>query len=300
MMALKDFKIRSQTIVSAIPTIWLTLFFMLPFLFVLKISLSEATLAQPPYLDLVRDVEDGLVTIKINFANYLLLLEDSLYFSALLGSLKVAFISTILCIFVGYPMAYAIATAPEKWRTPLLMLIILPFWTSFLIRVYAWIGILKSNGVINNFLMWLGVIDQPLEILHTPTAVYIGIVYSYLPFFILPLYATLVKLDGSLLEAAADLGAKPITQFFTITLPQSVSGILAGAMLVFIPVMGEFVIPDLLGGPDTLMLGKLMWIEFFNNKDWPVASALTTVLLIVLIIPFIYMQNYERKVVDDI
>ncbi|MBE0364462.1 putrescine transport system permease protein [Pseudoalteromonas ulvae UL12] len=300
MMPQLRLKLRSQTIITAIPTFWLTLFFVLPFLFVLKISLSEAALAQPPYLDLVRDVEDGLVTLKINFANYLLLLEDSLYFSALLGSLKVAFISTILCILVGFPMAYAIATADKKWRMPLMMLIILPFWTSFLIRVYAWIGILKSNGVINNTLISLGIIDQPLEILHTPTAVYIGIVYSYLPFFILPLYATLVKLDRSLLEAAADLGAKPITQFFTITLPQSVPGILAGSMLVFIPVMGEFVIPDLLGGPDTLMLGKLMWIEFFNNKDWPVASALTTVLLIALIIPFIFMQNYERKVVDDI
>lgn len=300
MMPQLRLKLRSQTIITAIPTFWLTLFFVLPFLFVLKISLSEAALAQPPYLDLVRDVEDGLVTLKINFANYLLLLEDSLYFSALLGSLKVAFISTILCILVGFPMAYAIATADKKWRMPLMMLIILPFWTSFLIRVYAWIGILKSNGVINNTLISLGIIDQPLEILHTPAAVYIGIVYSYLPFFILPLYATLVKLDRSLLEAAADLGAKPITQFFTITLPQSVPGILAGSMLVFIPVMGEFVIPDLLGGPDTLMLGKLMWIEFFNNKDWPVASALTTVLLIALIIPFIFMQNYERKVVDDI
>lgn len=300
MITLSRLKVRSQSIVTAIPTLWLTLFFVLPFLFVLKISLSEAALAQPPYLDIIRDVEDGLVTLKINFANYQLLLEDSLYFSALLGSLKVAFISTVLCILVGFPMAYAIATADKKWRMPLMMLIILPFWTSFLIRVYAWIGILKSNGVINNTLMSLGVIDQPLEILHTPVAVYIGIVYSYLPFFILPLYATLVKLDRSLLEAAADLGAKPITQFFTITLPQSIPGILAGAMLVFIPVMGEFVIPDLLGGPDTLMLGKLMWIEFFNNKDWPVASALTTVLLIALIIPFIFMQNYERKVVDDI
>ena len=300
MITLSRLKVRSQSIVTAIPTLWLTLFFVLPFLFVLKISLSEAALAQPPYLDIIRDVEDGLVTLKINFANYQLLLEDSLYFSALLGSLKVAFISTVLCILVGFPMAYAIATADKKWRMPLMMLIILPFWTSFLIRVYAWIGILKSNGVINNTLMSLGIIDQPLEILHTPVAVYIGIVYSYLPFFILPLYATLVKLDRSLLEAAADLGAKPITQFFTITLPQSIPGILAGAMLVFIPVMGEFVIPDLLGGPDTLMLGKLMWIEFFNNKDWPVASALTTVLLIALIIPFIFMQNYERKVVDDI
>ena len=200
MMNVKNLKLRSQTLISAIPTFWLTIFFLLPFLFVLKISLSEATLAQPPYLDLLREVEDGLVTIKINFANYQLLIEDSLYFSALIGSFKVAIISTLLCILIGYPMAYAIATSDKKWRTPLLMLIILPFWTSFLIRVYAWIGILKSNGIINNALMWLGVIDQPLEIMHTPLAVYIGVVYSYLPFFILPLYATLVKLDHSLLD----------------------------------------------------------------------------------------------------
>jgi putrescine transport system permease protein len=295
----KSLNIQNRHWITAIPWLWLSLFFLLPFLFVLKISISEVTLNQPPYLDLIRELEDGVITIKINIGNYLLLLEDSLYFSALWGSIKVAFVSTILCVLVGYPMAYAIANARTQWRTPLLMLIILPFWTSFLIRVYAWIGILKNNGLLNNFLIWLGVIDQPIEILHTQAAVYIGIVYSYLPFFILPLYATLVRLDRSLLEAAADLGAKPIRQFFTITLPQSMPGIFAGAMLVFIPVMGEFVIPDLLGGPDTLMLGKLMWLEFFNNKDWPVASALTTILLIALIIPFVFMQNYERKVVDE-
>ena len=284
---------------TAIPTFWLWLLFLLPFLLVLKISLSEAALSQPPYLDIFRQIEDGVVTIKINMGNYLLLLDDPLYFNALIGSIKVAFISTALCILVGYPMAYAIANSSTHWRIPLLMLVILPFWTSFLIRVYAWIGILKNNGLLNNLLMWLGVIDQPLEILHTQAAVYIGVVYSYLPFFILPLYATLVRLDKALLEAAADLGAKPVMQFLTITLPQSVPGIFAGAMLVFIPVMGEFVIPDLLGGPNTLMLGKIMWLEFFNNKDWPVASALTIVLLVVLIIPFILMQNYERQVVDD-
>jgi putrescine transport system permease protein len=191
-------------------------------------------------------------------------------------------------------MAYAIANSPQHLRTPLLMLIVLPFWTSFLIRVYAWIGILKPNGLFNNFLISIGLIDEPLQILHTQWSVFIGDAYSYLPFFILPLYATLIKLDNSLLEAAADLGAKPITQFFTVTLPQSMPGVIAGSMLVFIPTMGEFVIPDLLGGPDVLMLGKLMWIEFFNNKDWPLASALTVVLLVALIIPFVLMQRYEQ------
>jgi putrescine transport system permease protein len=192
-------------------------------------------------------------------------------------------------------MAYAIARSPRHWRLPLMMLIILPFWTSFLIRVYAWIGILKNNGLINQLLLGLGIIDSPLEMLHTPVAVYIGIVYSYLPFMVLPLYATLVRLDLTLLEAAADLGCRPWKQFLRITLPLSMPGVLAGAMLVFIPVMGEFVIPDLLGGPDTLMLGKLMWTEFFSNKDWPLASALAAVLLVVLIIPFMLLRHYEQR-----
>ena len=285
--------------VAIIPAAWLVVFFLLPLLFVLKISLSEMELAQPPYLPLLRGVEDGILTIKLNFANYQLLWQDSLYLSALLGSLKISAISTFFCLMIGYPMAYYISTAPAQWRGVLLMLIILPFWTSFLIRVYAWIGILKSNGILNNLLMTIGLIDEPLAILHTNIAVYIGIVYSYLPFFILPLYATLVRLDRTLLDAAADLGARPIKQFLTITLPQSMPGVLAGSMLVFIPVMGEFVIPDLLGGPETLMLGKLMWIEFFSNKDWPVASALTLCLLAVLILPFVLMQNHERRLVVD-
>lgn len=286
---------RGRGLIVGVPWLWLALFFVLPFLFVLKISLSEAQLAQPPFMDWVRENDGGLITLVVNFSNYLLLWEDSLYVDALLGSLQVASISTLLCLLIGYPMAYAIARAPNHWRLPLLMLIILPFWTSFLIRVYAWIGILKNNGLLNNMLMWLGLIDQPLEILYTPTAVYIGVVYSYLPFLILPLYATLVKLDPTLLEAAADLGCRPFKQFLTITLPQSLPGLLAGAMLVFIPVMGEFVIPDLLGGPDTLMLGKMMWTEFFSNKDWPLASALASVLLVVLIVPFVLLRHFERK-----
>ena len=286
---------RGRAIVIAVPWLWLALFFLLPFLFVLKISLAEPQLAQPPYMDFLRSNEDGLLTIVVNFGNYLLLWQDSLYVSALLGSLKVASISTLLCLLLGYPMAYAIARSSEHWRLPLLMLIILPFWTSFLIRVYAWIGILKDNGLLNNLLLWLGVIDQPLQIMYTPVAVYIGVVYSYLPFLILPLYATLVKLDLTLLEAAADLGCRPIKQFLTITLPLSMPGVLAGAMLVFIPVMGEFVVPELLGGNSTLMIGKMMWTEFFNNKDWPLASALACVLLVALIVPFFILRHFERR-----
>lgn len=285
-------------LVMAIPWLWLAVFFALPFLFVLKISLSEPILAQPPFMDMLREVDQGLVTIKINFGGYLLLWEDELYLNALLGSFKVAVISTLFCLLIGYPMAYGIATAPIHWRLPLIMLVVLPFWTSFLIRVYAWIGILKNNGLLNQLLMGLGVIDQPLEILHTPIAVYIGVVYSYLPFLVLPLYATLVRLDPILLEAAADLGCKPWKQFLTITLPQSLPGVLAGSMLVLIPVMGEFVIPDLLGGPDTLMIGKMMWMEFFNNKDWPLASALASVLLVALIIPFMLMRHFEQRLAE--
>jgi putrescine transport system permease protein len=284
-----------KTLVAAVPWFWLGLFFILPFLFVLKISLAEPQLAQPPYQDLIREVSDGVVTLVLNFGNYQLLLEDSLYINALLSSIKVAAISTGFAILIGYPMAYGIARAPTHWRLPLLMLIILPFWTSFLIRVYAWIGILKGNGLLNQALMGLGVIDAPLEILYTPTAVYIGIVYSYLPFIVLPLYATLVRLDESLLEAAADLGCPPIRQFLLVTLPLSLPGLIAGAMLVFIPVMGEFVVPDLLGGPDSLMIGKLMWSEFFSNKDWPLASSLAAILLMVLVVPFALLRHMERK-----
>ncbi|MCP5016539.1 MAG: ABC transporter permease subunit [Ketobacter sp.] len=290
---------RSRHLIVAVPWFWLAIFFILPFLFLLKISLSESQLAQPPYLDMIRGDGEGLLTIFINGANYLLLLQDSLYVSALLGSLKVAVISTAMCLIIGYPMAYAIARAPESRRMPLLMLIILPFWTSFLIRVYAWIGILKNNGLLNNLLLWLGLIDEPIDILYTPIAVYIGVVYSYLPFLILPLYATLVKLDNTLLEAAADLGCRPFKQFITVTLPLSMPGVIAGSMLVFIPVVGEFVIPDLLGGPNSLMIGKLLWTEFFSNKDWPMASALACVLLVALVVPFVLLRHYERRASEE-
>lgn len=292
--------VTGRLLIIGIPWFWLALFFLLPFLFVLKISLSEPTLAQPPYMDLIRQAKDGAVTIVVNFGNYLYLLDDSLYVAELWGSLKIAAISTLLTLLLGYPMAYGIARASKLWRMPLLMMVILPFWTSFLIRVYAWIGILKENGLINNVLMWAGLIDHPLVILHTNVAVYIGVVYSYLPFVVLPLYATLIRMDHSLLEAAADLGCRPWKQFLTITFPLSLPGVIAGAMLVFIPVMGEFVIPDLLGGPETLMIGKQMWTEFFGNKDWPMASSLAAVLLVVLIIPFVVMRHFEQRVEEDL
>ncbi len=278
-----------------LPYFWLLLFFFLPFVIVFKISLAEPLLAQPPYSDLLDWLNDSVLQIRINLGNYSLTWEDELYRAAFLNSLWVGLVCTFLCLVIGYPMAYAIATARERWRVPLLMLIILPFWTSFLIRVYAWIGILKNNGLLNNFLIYLGLIDEPLTILHTSLAVYIGIVYSYLPFMVLPLYATLSRLDLTLLEAAADLGCRPWRAFIRVTLPLSLSGILAGSLLVFIPAVGEFVIPDLLGGPDSLMVGRMLWTEFFANKDWPLASALALVLLAVLVVPFVALQRWQSN-----
>jgi putrescine transport system permease protein len=290
-----DDRRNSRRLNVGVPYLWLGLFFLMPLVIVLQISLSEAALAQPPYTSLWAWAEDAVLEIRLNLQNYLLVFEDPLYLDAFLNSLLVAAVSTLVCLLIGYPMAYAIATAPERARLPLLMLIILPFWTSFLIRVYAWIGILKPNGLLNGLLMWLGLIDEPLTILHTQTAVYIGVVYSYLPFMILPLYANLTRLDLGLLEAAADLGCRPFEAFLRVTLPLSLPGIVAGSMLVFIPVVGEFVIPDLLGGPDSLMVGKMLWTEFFGNKDWPLASALAVCLLALLVIPFVLLQRLERR-----
>lgn len=281
-----------------LPYLWLLIFFLLPFLIVLKISLSEPILNQPPYTPLTSWSDESELSIKLNFSNYQLVAEDELYLDAFTNSVKVAAISTLLCLLIGYPMAYVIATVAQRWRHILLMMIILPFWTSFLIRVYAWIGILKPQGLLNDLLLSIGVISEPLAILHTQLAVYIGIVYSYLPFMVLPLYANLAKLDLSLLEAASDLGARPHKAFLRITLPLSLPGIIAGSMLVFIPAVGEFVIPDLLGGPDSLMVGKLMWTEFFSNKDWPLASALALSMLILLVLPFIAMQRLHQRFED--
>lgn len=280
--------------VIGVPFIWLFLFFMLPFFIVLKISFAEADVAIPPYTEIYTYLE-GKVQLVLNLANYGLLTEDELYISAYLGSLKVALFSTLLCLLIGYPMAYAISKANKESQTVLLLLIMMPTWTAILIRVYAWMGILSNNGLLNSFLLWLGLIDQPLQILNTNLAVYIGVVYSYLPFMILPLYANLVKHDPSLLEAASDLGSSTFNSFWKITVPLSKNGIIAGCMLVFIPVVGEFVIPELLGGPETLMIGKVLWQEFFNNRDWPVASALAVVMLAILIVPILLFNRSQAK-----
>jgi putrescine transport system permease protein len=280
--------------VIGVPFFWLFLFFLLPFFIVLKISFAEADVAIPPYTE-IYSWADNQLSILLNLGNYVLLGEDELYISAYLGSLKMAFISTLLCLLLGYPMAYAIARASKEAQTVLLLLIMMPTWTAILIRVYAWMGILSNNGLLNGFLQGIGLIDQPLQILNTNLAVYIGIVYSYLPFMILPLYANLVKHDMSLLEAASDLGSSNINNFWKITVPLSKNGIIAGSMLVFIPAVGEFVIPELLGGPETLMIGKVLWQEFFNNRDWPVASALAVIMLAILMGPIIWFNRNQAK-----
>jgi putrescine transport system permease protein len=275
-----------RLLLIALPFGWLLLFFLVPFAIVLKLSLSEAALAQPPFLPIWQTVEEAgyrFVEIRLNLSNYLFILEDSLYVRAYINSLRIAFISTLITLAVGFPIAYAMARAPASWRPMLVMMVILPFWTSFLIRVYAWMGILGNQGLLNGLLLWLGVIDRPLVILNTPLAVYIGIVYSYLPFMILPIYANLEKHDPSLIEAAVDLGCHPIKAFWLVTVPLAVPGILAGCFLVFIPAVGEFVIPDLLGGSETLMIGRTLWQEFFNNRDWPLASAVAVLLLLALV-----------------
>ena len=289
---------NGRNAVIAIPYIWLLLLFLLPFIYVLKISFAETIYARPPYSSLLIWGDSWLPSIKASFDNYLFLFSDSLYIKAYLSSLKIAFISTIVTRIIGYSIAYSVARAPSRWRGILLMLVILPFWTSFLIRVYAWIGILKTEGLLNLALMSIGVIEKPLMIMNTDLAVYIGIVYSYLPFMILPLYANLEKMDMSLLEAAADLGCRPFKTFWTVTVPLSLSGIIAGCFLVFIPVMGEFVIPDLLGGSETLMIGKVLWTEFFYNRDWPVASAVAILLLAILVVPIMLYQRSQEKAIS--
>ncbi|MBL4600702.1 MAG: ABC transporter permease subunit [Rhizobiaceae bacterium] len=286
--------LNGRWLVIAIPSLWLLIFFLAPFLVVLKIAFSEAAIARPPYTPLIT-WEEGRLLLTLNFGNFQYLWEDSLYLLSYLSSIKIAFFSTVFALLIGYPMAYYIARSDEKIRNILLMLVILPFWTSFLLRVYAWIGFLKGNGLINNFLIWLGIIDTPIIMMQTDFAVYVGIVYTYLPFMILPLYANLVKLDEALLEASADLGAKPMTTFFTVTLPLSMPGIIAGSMLVFIPAIGEYVIPALLGGPDTLMIGKVLWSEFFSNRDWPVASAVAMAMLILLVVPVMLLRKAEVR-----
>jgi putrescine transport system permease protein len=274
-------------------------FFLVPFGIVLKISLSETALAQPPYRPRFEWAAgpaawlDGLASLSLE--NYRTLLSDELYWQAGLSSLGMALAATTLLVLVGYPVALAMARASARWRPILVGLVILPFWTSFLIRVYAWIAILKPDGFLNQFLIWSGLVGHPLTILNTNAAVLIGLVYAYLPFMVLPLYATLERLDRTLMEAAADLGATPLRAFWTVTLPLSLPGVAAGALICFIPILGEFVIPDLLGGSETLMIGRTLWSEFFQNRDWPTASAVAVVLLVILVVPIVLFQNAQAR-----
>ncbi len=288
-----------RLIVVLVPYLWLLALFLVPFLIVLKISLSDTALSIPPYVPTL-DFSAGWQGLKafisqLDFENFIFLTEDELYWRAYLSSLQIAALSTLLTLLVGFPIAYGMAQAPEAWRPTLMMAVILPFWTSFLIRVYSWMGILSQEGFLNQFLLATGLISEPLTILNTNIAVYIGIVYTYLPFMILPVYATLEKLDGTLLEAAEDLGCSRIQAFWLITVPLSKSGVIAGCFLVFIPALGEFVIPSILGGSETLMIGKVLWEEFFSNRDWPVASAVAVILLLLLVVPIVLFQRNEQK-----
>jgi putrescine transport system permease protein len=284
------------------PYVWLVAFFLLPFFIVVKISLSQVAVAQPPYEPLL-DFSAGWEGLKAFFggltgSNYGTLASDDLYVWSYLKSLSVAAISTAILLLIGYPVAYALARAPRQWQGVLVLLIVLPFWTSFLIRVYAWMNILQHDGLLNTTLMALRIIDAPVSWLATDSAVYIGIVYSYFPFMVLPLYAALERMDRSLLEAAADLGAPPWRAFLSVTVPLSLPGIVAGSLLCFIPITGEFVIPDLLGSSSTSMIGQTLWLEFFGNRDWPVASALAVVLLAILLTPIMIYRQREAAALE--
>ena len=287
-----------KPLVTLVPMTWLVLFFLVPFIIVFGISFSQSVLAIPPYEPLWSWVDDKVLALRLHLGNYNYLFTDSLYIRSYLYSVKVAAVSTLLCLLLGYPMAYGIARSTPTVRSLFLMLVILPFWTSFLLRVYAWIGLLKNNGVINNVLMSLGIIHEPITMMQTDFAVYIGIVYSYLPFMILPLYSNLEKHDRTLLEAAADLGSRPWKAFMRITLPLSMPGIVAGSLLVFIPAVGEYVIPSLLGRTDQLMIGRVLSDEFFQNRDWPVASSVAIFMLALLVVPIMLFQHFERRTLE--
>ena len=287
---------RGRFLVTAIPMLWLGLFFMVPFLIVLKISFAQAVFGQvPPYTALLERTADGAMSLRLHASNYAMLLSDPLYVSAYLKSLAFAGVSTVACLLLGYPIAYGIARARPAARMLLLVLVILPFWTSSLLRTYALIGILKANGLLAQALSAVGLASPDFALLHTDIAVYIGIVYNYLPFMILPLTATLMRLDFTLLEAAEDLGAQPWQAFARVTLPLSMPGIIAGALLVFIPAVGEFVIPDILGGPDALTIGRVLWIEFFTNRDWPLAAAVTIAMLVLIVLPILVFEYFENR-----
>jgi len=294
---------RPARLAAIAPYLWMALFFLVPFLFVLKISLSQTAIAQPPYTP-VLEVSEGWEAIKAAFAalsfdNFKLLVSDDLYILSYLRSLMVAAISTAILLVIGYPIAYGMARLPQRWQGVAMMLVIVPFWTSFLIRIYAWINILQHDGLLNQALLALHLVAAPVVWLSTDSAMYLGIVYSYLPFMILPLYATLAKMDPALLEAASDLGAAPLQAFWRVTFPLSLPGVGAGALLCFIPIVGEFVIPDLLAGSDALMIGQTLWLEFFTNKDWPVASAVAVVLLLLLLAPLLLYDRLQRRQLEQ-
>jgi putrescine transport system permease protein len=293
---------RAGRFIVLVPYAWLVLFFLVPFLIVLKISLSTTAIAQPPYTP-VFDFAAGLAGLKdflagLSFDNYADLFSDRLYLFSYLRSLEIAALSTFILLALGYPVAYGMARAPRRWQGLLLVLVILPFWTSFLIRVYAWINILQHDGLLNQVLVALRIVDGPLTWLATDTAIYIGIVYSYFPFMVLPLYAALEKMDESLLEAAADLGSPRWTTFWLITFPLSRPGIVAGVLLCFIPIVGEFVVPDLLGGSSTQMIGQTLWMQFFSNRDWPAASSVAVVLLVLLVVPIMIYQHQQAREIE--
>jgi putrescine transport system permease protein len=289
------FKRRGKWLIILPPLLFLCVFFLIPFAFALGISLAETAVRVPPFTDILSVGPDWHIHLNLNLGNYKYLFSDPVYAWSYLYSLKTAFFSTLICLALGYPMALAIARTSKSAQSVLLLIIILPFWTSFLLRVYALEGIIRETGLLNSALLWLGIIHQPLKLMHSSPAVYLGIIYSYLPFMVLPLFATLEKLDRSLLEAAGDLGSPPWRAFLDVTLPLSMPGVIAGSMLVFIPAIGEFVIPTLLGGPDNLMIGRVLWDEFFGNRDWPVASAVAIAFLVLLVGPIALYQHYSTK-----
>ena len=290
---------RGKWLIILPPMLFLLVFFLIPFAFALVISFADTAIRVPPFSNILSVSPDWHIHLTLNLGNFGYLLTDDVYAVSYLYSLKTAFFSTLICLLLGYPMALGLARTSKSTQSILLLIVILPFWTSFLLRVYALEGIIRETGLLNTALLWLGVIHHPLHIMHTTVAVYLGIIYSYLPFMVLPLYATLEKLDHSLLEAAGDLGSPPWRAFLDVTLPQSIPGIIAGSMLVFIPAIGEFVIPTILGGPDNLMIGRVLWDEFFGNRDWPVASAVAIAFLVLLVGPIALYQHYNTKQLES-
>ena len=289
--------LNGRTAVIGVPYLWLIACSLVPFFIILKISMVEMEISNP--FGTLLTYTDGIVSLKIKISNYLFIAQDKLYVLTYLSSIKFAAITTVFCLAIGYPFAYFMARANPSIRPTLMMLVMLPFWTSFLLRIYAWKGMLANNGVINHFLISIGAIETPIHMMNTPFSLLIGMVYTYLPFMILPLYTNLAKMDIRFIEAAADLGSTPWNTFWRVTVPLSKSGIIAGSMLVFIPCVGEYVIPELLGGPETLMIGHVLWDEFFSNNDWPMASAVTVIVILLILVPMGIFNKYQTKQLQE-